>query len=165
MCRRVAALLLAIRRRQSSGAQVGLCGAAGLGSYGPDPRQKLDIYVPAGRQGPHAGAAVSSMAVRLAGWENAPTICAFGQAFHQRRHDGGGGRLSPLSAGEVSRLCRRCGGRAGLSCTTMPRSHGGDPGRIFISGHSAGAYNAVMLASEPKIHRGQGWTAGAGSGA
>src|SRR5262249_34570170 len=27
--------------------------------------------------------------------------------------------------------------------------YGGDPGRLFVSGHSAGAFNAVMLASEP----------------
>ena len=29
--------------------------------------------------------------------------------------------------------------------------HGGDAARIFVSGHSAGAFNAVMLASEPKF--------------
>jgi acetyl esterase/lipase len=28
---------------------------------------------------------------------------------------------------------------------------GGDPGRVFVSGHSAGAYNAIMLASDPKF--------------
>ena len=28
--------------------------------------------------------------------------------------------------------------------------YGGDPKRLFVSGHSAGAYNAVMLASDPK---------------
>ncbi len=27
--------------------------------------------------------------------------------------------------------------------------YGGDPARLFVSGHSAGAYNAVMLASDP----------------
>ena len=27
--------------------------------------------------------------------------------------------------------------------------HGGDPGRVFLAGHSAGAYNAVMLALQP----------------
>ncbi len=36
------------------------------------------------------------------------------------------------------------------------RDHGGDPGRIFISGHSAGAFNAVMLASEPEFLAAQG---------
>jgi acetyl esterase/lipase len=29
--------------------------------------------------------------------------------------------------------------------------HGGDPARVFVSGHSAGAFNAVMLGSEPKF--------------
>jgi acetyl esterase/lipase len=29
-------------------------------------------------------------------------------------------------------------------------SYGGNPARVFISGHSAGAYNAIMLAANPK---------------
>jgi acetyl esterase/lipase len=33
---------------------------------------------------------------------------------------------------------------------------GGDPGRIFVAGHSAGAYNAIMLASNPKYIRDAG---------
>lgn len=37
--------------------------------------------------------------------------------------------------------------------------HGGDPGRIALSGHSAGAYNAVMLALDPQ------WMQEAGSDA
>jgi acetyl esterase/lipase len=28
---------------------------------------------------------------------------------------------------------------------------GGDPARVFVSGHSAGAYNAIMLAANPKF--------------
>jgi acetyl esterase/lipase len=32
-------------------------------------------------------------------------------------------------------------------------SHGGNPGRIGLAGHSAGAYNAVMLALEPRYLR------------
>jgi acetyl esterase/lipase len=43
--------------------------------------------------------------------------------------------------------------------------HGGDPQRLFVSGHSAGAYNAAMLASEPGFlaHHGGGldWIRGA----
>ena len=42
--------------------------------------------------------------------------------------------------------------------------HGGDTSRIFVSGHSAGAYNAVMLASEPAFIEASGgkldWIAG-----
>ncbi|HEY2069957.1 MAG TPA: alpha/beta hydrolase [Rhizomicrobium sp.] len=43
--------------------------------------------------------------------------------------------------------------------------YGGDPARIFISGHSAGAYNAIMLAANPRILRDAGgdpaWIRGA----
>jgi acetyl esterase/lipase len=35
-------------------------------------------------------------------------------------------------------------------------AYGGDPERIIISGHSAGAYNAVMLASDPSYLTTQG---------
>ncbi|MGA9794511.1 MAG: alpha/beta hydrolase [Rhizomicrobium sp.] len=42
---------------------------------------------------------------------------------------------------------------------------GGDPERVFVSGHSAGAYNAIMLASDPKFVRDVGgdlsWIRGA----
>jgi len=42
--------------------------------------------------------------------------------------------------------------------------YGGDPARVFVAGHSAGAYNAVMLASNPKYLRDAGgdlsWIAG-----
>ncbi|MEI7791837.1 MAG: prolyl oligopeptidase family serine peptidase, partial [Alphaproteobacteria bacterium] len=38
----------------------------------------------------------------------------------------------------------------------MVVDYGGDPNRIFVSGHSAGAYNAVMLASEPKFIEARG---------
>lgn len=34
--------------------------------------------------------------------------------------------------------------------------YGGDPARVFLAGHSAGAYNAVMLASNPKYLRDAG---------
>ena len=37
-----------------------------------------------------------------------------------------------------------------------PRNYGGDPDRIFLAGHSAGAYNAVMVASEPEFIAAQG---------
>jgi acetyl esterase/lipase len=35
-------------------------------------------------------------------------------------------------------------------------SYGGDPNRVFLAGHSAGAYNAVMLASDPSYLRAEG---------
>ncbi len=40
-------------------------------------------------------------------------------------------------------------------------AHGGDPARIGLAGHSAGAYNAVMLALDPRHLRAVGLTPGA----
>ena len=40
------------------------------------------------------------------------------------------------------------------------RDHGGDPGRLLLMGHSAGAYNAAMLALEPEYLRKAGVKAG-----
>lgn len=37
-------------------------------------------------------------------------------------------------------------------------NYGGDPNRLFLSGHSAGAYNAVMLALDPSFLRDYGVT-------
>ena len=34
--------------------------------------------------------------------------------------------------------------------------YGGDPGRVFLAGHSAGAYNAIMLASDPRYLKAAG---------
>ncbi len=36
------------------------------------------------------------------------------------------------------------------------REHGGDAGRVVVAGHSAGAYNAVMLGLDPAFLRGAG---------
>ncbi|MCX7198164.1 MAG: alpha/beta hydrolase [Proteobacteria bacterium] len=36
-------------------------------------------------------------------------------------------------------------------------AHGGDPSRVFIGGHSAGAYNAAMVAFDPRFAKGAGF--------
>ncbi|MBA2588897.1 MAG: alpha/beta hydrolase [Alphaproteobacteria bacterium] len=122
-------------------------------SYGSDPRQKLDIYVPAGAKGP--------MPVLLflygGSWRqgNRSDYLAFGQAFSsagmvvavadyrlypQVKYPG----FAEDAAGALAFLHNHAA------------QYGGDPGRIFVSGHSAGAYNAVMLASEPKFIEAKG---------
>ena len=44
------------------------------------------------------------------------------------------------------------------------RALGGDPKRVFVMGHSAGAYNAAMLALDPRWLRGAGPSSGLGAG-
>ena len=122
-------------------------------AFGRDPRQKLDIYVPAGARGP--------MPVLLflygGGWQagSRTDYRAFGQAF--------------TSAGIVVAVADyrlypqvkfpgfvedAAGALAFLHDHVA--DYGGDPNRIFVSGHSAGAYNVVMMASEPKFIEARG---------
>ena len=42
------------------------------------------------------------------------------------------------------------GARAAAFLHKALAEHGGDPDRLFVAGHSAGAYIAVMLASNPE---------------
>src|SRR4051812_20947263 len=117
-------------------------------SFGADPRQKLDLYVPGGLDKP--------VPVLLffygGGWEGGrrQRYRAFGRAF--------------ASAGIVTAVADyrlypavkypafvEDAAAALAFLRAHVADHGGDPQRLFVSGHSAGAYNAVMLASEPKF--------------
>jgi acetyl esterase/lipase len=117
-------------------------------AYGPDPRQKLDVYVPQGLKGP----APVLLFFYGGSWQsgNRGDYLAFGQAF--------------ASAGIVTAVADyrlypqvkypafvedAAGALAWLHAHA--KDYGGDGARIFVSGHSAGAYNAVMLAAEPKF--------------
>ncbi|HEY2009145.1 MAG TPA: alpha/beta hydrolase [Rhizomicrobium sp.] len=117
-------------------------------AYGADPRHKLDVYVPSGS----TGLAPVVLFFYGGGWQGGDRsdYLAFGQAF--------------ASAGMVAvvadyRLYPQvkypCFVEDAADALAFVRSHaarfGGDAGRIFLAGHSAGAYNAVMLASEPKF--------------
>jgi acetyl esterase/lipase len=115
-------------------------------AYGTDPRQKLDIYVPDGVKGP----APVLLFFYGGAWQggNRADYFAFGQAFASQ------GivtvvadyRLYP----QVTYPAFVEDGAAALAHVRATiAKHGGDPSRIFVSGHSAGAFNAVMLASEP----------------
>jgi acetyl esterase/lipase len=116
-------------------------------AYGPDPRQKLDIYVPDGLKAP----APVLLFFYGGSWESGSRdqYLGFGQAF--------------ASAGIVTvvadyRLYPQVRWPAfvedGAAAVALLHrdiaKHGGDPNRLFVSGHSAGAYNAVMLASDPQ---------------
>jgi len=122
-------------------------------AYGQDPRQKLDIYVPQGLKAP----APVLLFFYGGSWQggNRGAYRGFGQAFASA------GivtvvadyRLYPAvkypafvadAAGALAWLHAHAG------------DYSGDTARIFVSGHSAGAYNAVMLASEPDFIQAKG---------
>ena len=117
-------------------------------AYGTDPRQRLDVYVPDGLK----ARAPVLLFFYGGSWQGGhkSDYLAFGQAF--------------ASAGIVTvvadyRLYPQVKYPAFVEDAAGALSwvhghiaqHGGDETRIFVSGHSAGGYNAVMLASEPKF--------------
>ncbi len=130
-------------------------------AYGTDPRQKLDIYVPDGLTAPAPVLLFFYGGAWSAG--NRADYFAFGQAFASQ------GivtvvadyRLYP----QVTYPAFVEDGAAALAFVhaTIAR-HGGDPARVFVSGHSAGGYIAAMLGAEPafvqKAGGDMGWMRG-----
>lgn len=122
-------------------------------AYGADPRQKLDIYIPDGLAGP----APVLLFFYGGSWQSGrrEDYFAFGQAFASQ------GivtvvadyRLYP----QVTYPAFVEDGAAALSFVHANIArHGGDASRIFVSGHSAGGYIAVMLGAEPAFVKAKG---------
>lgn len=124
-------------------------------AFGQDPRQRLDVYVPRNLQ----AAAPVLLFFPGGGWTGGQLgkYWALGQVF--------------AAAGIVTvvagyRLYPQVKYPAfvedAAAALAWVRDHvpgyGGDPARLFVSGHSAGAYNAVMLASEPDFLAAKGGT-------
>ena len=116
-------------------------------AYGKDPRQKLDIYVPDGLKGP----APVLLFFYGGSWEmgSKNDYRAFGQSFATR------GIVTVIADYRLYPHVKypafvEDGARALAFLHAHAGDYGGDPSHLFVSGHSAGAYNAVMLASDPK---------------
>ena len=122
-------------------------------AFGPDPRHVLSIYRPA------------------AGASKAPVIVFFygGNWVSGERDDYAFVGRSLAQRGFVVvipdyRLYPRAsypdflhdGARAVVWTERRIAAYGGDPKRLFLMGHSAGAYNAAMLALDPRWLREQG---------
>jgi acetyl esterase/lipase len=114
--------------------------------YGTDPRQRLDIYVPDGL------AAKAPVILFFYGgfWQSGSKdlYLAFGQAFASA------GIVVAIADYRLYPQVRypefvRDGAGAFTYIQTHAAQYGGDPARIFVAGHSAGAYIAVMLAADP----------------
>jgi acetyl esterase/lipase len=117
-------------------------------AYGTEPRQKLDIYVPSRLQAP----APVLLFFYGGGWQSGhrADYLGFGQAFASA------GVVAVVADYRLYPHVKYPGFvEDAAGALAFVRAHvaqyGGDPGRIFLAGHSAGAYNAVMLASEPQF--------------
>lgn len=122
-------------------------------AFGPDPRQKLDVYTPAGAVQTGVAAAAPVMVFFYGGsWSSG------------RRQDYAFAGQALASRGFVTvvpdyRLVPQVRYPSfvedGAAAIAWVRDHiagfGGDPTRIVLSGHSAGAYNAVMLGLDPSF--------------
>jgi acetyl esterase/lipase len=118
-------------------------------AYGLGPRQRLDVYVPSK---PQDAPAPVLLFFYGGGWQggNRRRYRAFGQAFASA------GLLTVVADYRLYPQVKYPGfvedaAAALVFLHGQAARFGGDPGRIFIAGHSAGAYNAVMLASEPRF--------------
>src|ERR1700760_1252389 len=110
-------------------------------AYGADPRQKLDLYVPDKLAGP-APVLLFFYGGSWTGGSKARYF-AFGQAFASK---------GIITAGADYRLFPQVpspafvedGAHAFAWLHTHAGKYGGDTSRLFLAGHSAGAYIAVM---------------------
>jgi len=113
-------------------------------AYGPDPRQRLDVYIPA-QPGP----------------SRATIVFFYGGAWDSgRRQDyrfvaqalsDAGFRVVVPDYRLFPQVRFPAFVEDGAAAVRWTRSHiaahGGDPGRLFLAGHSAGAHIALMLAA------------------
>jgi acetyl esterase/lipase len=125
--------------------------AAGV-AYGPQARQALDVYAPAGGVGAPVvvffyGGAWNSGRRQDYGWVGRAlaargflTLVADYRLYPEVRF--------PAFLEDGARALRWASDNAGF--------YGGDPGRLVVAGHSAGAYNAVMLALDDRYVCDQG---------
>src|SRR3954469_20427644 len=115
-------------------------------AYGADPRQKLDLYVPDRLTGP----APVLLFFYGGSWQSGSKALyrALGQAFFSK------GIITAVADYRLYPQVRYPGFvEDGAGAFAWLHQHaaafGGDRDRLFLTGHSAGAYIAVMLAAEP----------------
>ena len=122
-------------------------------AYGPDPRHKLDLYAPAAAGGP------TPVLVFVYGgsWNSGSKsdYSFVGRAFASRGYTVAviDYRLVPAV---VFPAFIEDAARALRWTHDHVAEHGGDPRRIHILGHSAGAYNVMMVTLDPRYLAGVG---------
>lgn len=122
-------------------------------AYGADPRQKMDIYVPDGLQKP----ACTVLFFYGGRWQTGSRdLYRFvGEAFASK------GCVTAIADYRVYPKIRypvflEDSAKAFVYLHHHAQEYGGDPKRLFLAGHSAGAYDAVMIAVNPRFIKAAG---------
>ncbi len=123
-------------------------------AYGSDPRQKLDVYAPTGRKGPFPVVLFFFGGSWNTGDRADYKFVAEAMAARGMMVVVADYRLYPQV--RYPEFLEDAAAAAAWTVANA-RSHGGNPERIHVMGHSAGAYNAAMLALDPR------WMTKAGS--
>lgn len=116
-------------------------------AFGPHPRHRLDLYGPRRGRGPWP----VLLFVYGGGWDSGER----GEYSFAGRALAALGFVVAIADYRVFPEVRFPAfmedlGRAASWLLANGAAHGGDVGRVFLAGHSAGAYNAVMLALQPE---------------
>ncbi|MEZ5860747.1 MAG: alpha/beta hydrolase [Geminicoccaceae bacterium] len=126
-------------------------------SYGPHSRQRFDIYVPTG-EAAAGGPQPLLLFVYGGAWRSGrkSDYRFAGRAFAARGYVTAVAdyRLAPEV--HYPDFLVDCG-QALAAFRATAAGYGGDPSWTFLAGHSAGAYNAVMLALAPEIAEAAGY--------
>jgi acetyl esterase/lipase len=122
-------------------------------AYGPDPRQTLDIYAPAG--GGHGAKII--VFVYGGSWNSGDKkdYSFVAKAFASR------GFVTAVFDYRLVPQARypafvEDSAAAAAFVYRNAAAYGGDPASLYLVGHSAGAYNAMMVALAPRFLAGQG---------
>jgi acetyl esterase/lipase len=114
-------------------------------AYGKDPRQKLDFYVPDHPTGPVL------LFFYGGGWQGGTKSLypAFGQAFATK------GILVAIADYRIYPQVRypefiKDSAQAFAYVHAHAAQYGANPKQLIVAGHSAGAYDAMMLAADPR---------------
>ena len=119
-------------------------------AYGSDKRHKLDIYAPKAGTGP--GSVAPVIVFFYGGNWNSGARADYAFVGHALASRGilaviADYRLHPQV--RYPQFLDDCAQAVAWTLREVGR-HGGDPGRVYLMGHSAGAYNAAMLALDPR---------------
>ena len=121
-------------------------------SFGDNARQKLDLYRPSGAQSPTSGVRLPIIVFIYGGsWQ---TGDKGGYAFAGRAFASRGFRVAVPDYRLVPEVrfpgFLEDNAAAFRWVVRNAERYGGDPSRVVLVGHSAGAYNAAMLALDPR---------------